>query len=77
MLLSEVTTPLERHCVIEYAATGNDTVQHRRELKQVTGPLYMSEPKPDQWGYSLTWPIHSRRRRLSCWNSRKGIRRSS
>ena len=51
MLLSEVTTPPERHRVIEYAATGNDTVQHWRELKQVTGPLYMSEPKPDQWGY--------------------------
>ena len=52
MLLSEVTTPPERHRVIEYAATGNDTVQHRRELKQVTGPLYMSEPKTDQWGYA-------------------------
>ena len=52
MLLSEVTTPLERHSVIEYAAMGNDTVRHWRELKQVTGPLYMSEPKPDQWGYA-------------------------
>ena len=52
MLLSEVTTPLERHSVIEYAAMGNDTVRHWRELKQVTGSLYMSEPKPDQWGYA-------------------------
>lgn len=52
MLLSELTTPLERHSVIEYAAMGNDTVRHWRELKQVTGPLYMSEPKPDQWGYA-------------------------
>ena len=52
MLLSEVTAPLERRRVIEYAAAGNNTVRRWRELKQVAGPLYMSEPKPDQWGYA-------------------------
>lgn len=46
-----MTTPLQRHRVIEYAATGNNAVRHWRELKNIAGPLYMTKPANDKWGY--------------------------
>ena len=50
MLLSELTTPLQRHRVIEYASVGNNTVRRWREMRNVAGPIYMSDPIADEYG---------------------------
>lgn len=50
MNLTELTTPYERRRVIEYGSNGNSTVRHWRMVRQVAGPLYMTEPVADEWG---------------------------
>ena len=50
MKLNELTTPLERHGIMHYAADGNKIVRHNYDMQQISGPLYRGVERRNDFG---------------------------